>query len=91
MLNNCQIGQRNYNHSKQIGYKVDGHQKKGTIVNQEMDNGRALLLFGVRMEDGQYVLVDLLNAEDPLDGVLIDHDFHMRQIVAKQMALRANR
>jgi len=56
-----------------------------------MDNGRALLLFGVRMEDGQYVLVDLLNAEESLDGVLIDHDFHMRQIVAEQMALRANR
>jgi len=92
MLRKYRQGQPNSNYSRQIGFKVDGVQKFGNIVYQEWDRYEGpLLLFTVMMENGQYVLLDLLDAETKFDGVVVDLDVHKKETVAKQNARLARR
>jgi len=92
MIRKCKNGEANSNYSKKIGFKVDGVQKFGNIVYQESDRYQGpLLLFTVMMENGQYVLVDLLDAETKFDGVVVDLDVHKKETVAKQNATLARR
>ena len=89
MLKYCPAGQLNHNAGTQIGYKVDGHQKFGTIVTQESHNGCPLLLFNVRDEDGEFEKVDLKDAKDRFDGVVYDNDAFMLALIREQIAARS--
>jgi len=77
------------NISRPIGYKVEGQQKKGTIVWQETDcNGKPSLIFTVRDEHSKYILVDLTFAEDRSDGVVLDRDIYEKNYILQQIAAR---
>jgi len=72
MLKNCVFGQRNGSVGLTIGFDVDGEKEFGNIFFQNMDiYNRPLLLFDVVTHSGKHILVDLKDAVDIFDGVVV--------------------
>jgi len=75
MLQNCVFGQRKNSFGLTIGFDVDGEKEFGQIYYQNMDiYERPLLVFDVVSDSGKEIVVDLRNAVDIFDGVVISRD-----------------
>jgi len=75
MIQNCVFGQRNDSVGLTIGFDVDGEKEFGEIYQQKMDiYERPLLVFDVVSQRGKNIVVDLRDAVDIFDGVVISRD-----------------
>lgn len=83
MLAPSQPGECNYAIGRTVGFNVDGRRHFGRIVLQRLDiRQKRLLVFDVVSHSGKHVLVDLRDAVDIFDGVVVQQDLHTSNMSA---------